>query len=58
MKKENDILEKTLDIAESGYDNAYLFYWMPIKRLLKTMDRKHCISCPVWQAGQVCLKKH
>ena len=25
MKKENDILEKTLDIAESGYDNAYLF---------------------------------
>ena len=34
------------------------FYWMPIKRILKTMDRKHCISCPVWQAGQVCLKKH
>lgn len=25
MKKENDILEKTLDIAESGYDNAYQF---------------------------------
>ena len=25
LKKENDILEKTLDIAESGYDNAYLF---------------------------------
>mgnify|MGYP000700518326 CR=1 FL=1 len=25
MKKENDILEKTLEIAENGYDNAYLF---------------------------------
>ena len=25
MKKENDILEKTLEIAESGYDNAYQF---------------------------------
>ena len=25
MKKENDIFEKTLDIAESGYDNAYQF---------------------------------
>ena len=25
MKKENDVLEKTLEIAESGYDNAYQF---------------------------------
>ena len=25
MKKENDVLEKTLEMAESGYDNAYQF---------------------------------
>lgn len=58
MKKENDILEKTLDIGRADMIMHIYFYWMPIKRLLKTMDRKHCISCPVWQVGQVCLKKH
>ena len=59
MKKENDILEKTLDIAESGYDNAYLFLLDAYKKDPENYrTRKHCISCPVWQAGQVCLKKH
>ena len=49
MKKENDILEKTLDIAESGYDNAYLF-------LLDAYKKDPENYGP--QAGQVCLKKH
>ena len=53
MKKENDILEKTLDIAESGYDNAYLFLLDAYKKAPENYGPQtlYFLSCLAGGAG-------
>ena len=53
MKKENDILEKTLDIAESGYDNAYLFSLKKYKKAPENYGPQtlYFLSCLAGGAG-------
>lgn len=53
LKKENDILEKTLDIAESGYDNAYLFLLDAYKKAPENYGPQtlYFLSCLAGGAG-------
>ncbi len=53
MKKENDILEKTLEIAENGYDNAYLFLLDAYKKAPENYGPQtlYFLSCLAGGAG-------
>ena len=52
MKKENDILEKTLDIAESGYDNAYLFLLDAYGKATIYCDKASRNRCRIFGTGK------
>lgn len=57
MKKENDILEKTLDIAESGYDNAYQFLLEAYKNAPENYGPQtlYFLSCLAGGAGFITI---
>ncbi len=57
MKKENDLLEETLSIAENGYAAAYQFLLGEYEKNPEIMGHKHCIFLLAWQAEPICRKK-
>ena len=56
-KKENDILEATLSIAESGYAEAYRFLAGAYENDAESLGPQALYSLHAWRAEPVCPKK-
>ena len=58
MKKENDVLEETLSIAENGYAAAYQFLLEEYEKNPENYGPQHNIFLRVWQAEPIRRKMH